>query len=79
MCDTTKTIRVFSGSLVKIQKLKFDLEKADISVMIRDYDSVAAYTGYVNITREKFQLSIFETDIEKARPIVERFKLRFNL
>ena len=43
------------------------------------YDSVAAYTGYVNITREKSQLSIFKTDIEKARPIVERFKLRFYL
>ncbi len=79
MDDTHKTIPVFSGSLVKVEKLKHDLEAIGIEVMVKNFDATASLTGFANITRATMQLSILETEIENARPVVERFKKRFNL
>ncbi len=79
MDDTHKTISVFSGSLVETQKLKQDLKIAGIEVMVKNFDATASLTGFANITRPTMQLSILDTEIENARPIVERFKKRFKL
>lgn len=79
MDDTHKTIIVFSGSLVKVEKLKHDLEAVGIEVLVKNFDATASLTGFANITRATMQLSILETEIENARPIVANFKERFKI
>ncbi len=78
MDNSKKTILVFSGNLVKSEKLKQDLETAGISVFIKNHDRAASSTGFANITHEAIELSILETDIEKAKPVVAKFKERFG-
>ncbi len=70
-------IKVFSGSLVLIQKLKQDLEKAGIETFIKDESYTASITGFVDFS--PIQLFIIDSDVEQAKPIVEAFQQRFDL
>jgi hypothetical protein len=79
MDDNKKMIPVFSGSQIEVQKLRHDLEESDIEVMIKNYDDTASITGFANISRAARQLWILETEIENAKPIVEKFKEQFRL
>jgi len=79
MDDTKKTILIFSGGVVEAKKLQQDLEAASIFVIIKNHDAAASYTGFANISHDAIELSILETEIEKARPIVENFKEQFGL
>ncbi len=79
MDDTNIMIPVFSGSQIEVQKLRHDLEENGIEVMVKNYDDTASITGFANISRAARQLWILETEIENARPVVEKFKERFGL
>lgn len=74
-----KMIPVYSGSQIEVQKLSHDLEAAGIEVMIKNYDDTASMTGFANISRSARQLWILETTVEKARPIVAKFKEQFKI
>jgi len=77
MDDSKQHILVYSGSLVSINKLQHDLEKAGINVFIKDSAKTATTTGFVDFSYAK--LFILESEIEKAKPIVTAFKERFKL
>ncbi len=77
MDDLKQHILVYSGSLVEIQKLKHDLEKVSISVYLKDSAKTASNTGFADFSSAK--LFILENEVEKARPIVAKFKEQFNL
>ncbi|HIP49729.1 MAG TPA: hypothetical protein EYG92_12300 [Lutibacter sp.] len=79
MNDSNKTISVFSGGVVEVQKLQNDLEAIGIKVIIKNFDATAANVGFANISRASMQLSILKTDVEKARPIIVKFKEQFGL
>lgn len=70
-------IKVFSGSLVLVQKLKQDLEKEGIETFIKDESYIASVTGFVDFS--PVQLFILESDVEQAKPIVEAFQKRFDV
>ncbi len=79
MDDTKRIIPVFSGSLIEVDKLKHDLQAAGIEVMIKDNDTAAMLSGFANVSRPALQLCILETQVEKAQPVVAKFKARFKL
>ena len=79
MNDSKKTIPVFSGGVVEVQKLQHDLEAVGIKAIVRDFDATAANVGFANISRASMQLSILKTDIEDAKPVIEMFKKQFGL
>lgn len=74
---SAKHIKVFSGSLVLVQKLKQDLEKEGIETFIKDESYTASVTGFVDFS--PIQLFILDSDVEQAKPIVEAFQKRFDL
>ncbi len=77
MDDLKQHILVYSGSLVSIHKLRHDLEEAGINVYVKDSAKTASVTGFVDFSSAK--LFILESEIEKATPVVARFKERFKL
>jgi threonyl-tRNA synthetase len=79
MDDNKKIIPVFSGSIVEVEKLSHDLKAAGIEVLLKDNDTMASLAGFANISRPPMQLCILETEVEKAKPVVAKFKERFKL
>ncbi len=77
MNDLKQHILVYSGSFESVEKLKYDLEEADISVLIKNSAIIQTITGYTD--KSYVRLYILESEIEKATPIVARFKERFKL
>ena len=77
MEDLRQHILVYSGSLVTVQKLKHDLEKEGINVYLKDTGKSATNTGFADFSSSK--LFILEDEVEKAKPIVEKFKQQFEI
>ncbi len=66
-------IRVFAGSEITVNLLKYELEKEGIATnVINEYEQ-SNFRGFSTGTPYSVDLYILDTDLEKATPIVEEF------
>ena len=65
--------RVFAGSELTVNLLKYELEKAGILTnVINEYEQ-SNFRGFSTGTPYSVDLYIMDTDLEKAEPIVKEF------
>ena len=73
MTDTPEFIDIYSGSEVRVILLKGLLAKVDVDVVVQnDYQS-GITAGFGGGTINTVRLKVHESDLEKARPVVEDF------
>lgn len=66
-------VRVFAGSEITVNLLKYELEKEGIPTnVINEYEQ-SNFRGFSTGTPYSVDLYILDTDLEKATPIVEGF------
>jgi len=66
-------VRVFAGSEITVNLLKYELEKEGIPTnVINEYEQ-SNFRGFSTGTPYSVDLYILDTDLEKATPIVEEF------
>ncbi len=68
-------VRVFAGSVITVNLLKYELEKEGISTNIINENDVGTAFGAPSLTPYSVDLYILDTDLEKATPIVDGFLL----
>jgi len=77
MQPQSKFIRVFAGSEITVNLLKAELEQAGImSNVVNEYEE-SNFRGFSTGTPYSVDLYILDTDLEKAKPIVDEF-LKIN-
>lgn len=73
----SKLVRVFAGSEITVNLLKAELEQEGIPVnVVNDYEQ-SNFRGFSTGTPYSVDLYILDSDLEKAKPIVEEF-LKIN-
>jgi hypothetical protein len=73
MTDKPEFIDIYSGSEVRVILLKGLLAKVDVDVVVQnDYQS-GITAGFGGGTINTVRLKVHESDLEKARPVVEDF------
>jgi hypothetical protein len=73
MSDNSEFVDIYSGSEVRVILLKGLLENNEIDFVIQnDYQS-GITAGFGGGTINTVRLKVHESDLEKARPIVEEF------
>jgi hypothetical protein len=73
MSDTQKFINVYSGTEVQVIILKGLLENINIEGIIQNDFRSGVLAGFGSGTASTVRLKIHESDLEKARPIIEEF------
>ena len=66
-------VRVFAGSVITVNLLRYELEKEGISTNVINENDVGTTFGAPAGTPYSVDLYILDTDLEKANPIVEGF------
>jgi len=66
-------VRVFAGSEITVNLLKYELEKEGISTNVINEYEVSNFRGFSTGTPYSVDLYILDTDLEKAEPIVKDF------
>ncbi len=74
MDDHSKHIRIFTGSLIEIQRLQIDLDENQIPSMLKNNFQSGIRSGFYGGSPSQVELFIFEEDKEKASPILAEFK-----
>ena len=74
MDDQSKHIKLFTGSLIEIQRLQLDLDDNKIPSMVKNNFQSGLRAGFYGGSPSQVQLFIFEEDRENALPILEAFK-----
>jgi hypothetical protein len=73
----SKLIRVFAGSEITVNLLKAELEQEGIPVNVVNEYEQSNFRGFSTGTPYSVDLYILDSDLEKAKPIVEEF-LKIN-
>jgi len=74
MDDHSKHIRFFTGSLIEIQRLQLDLDDHRIPSLVKNNFQSGLRSGFYGGSPSQVELFIYEEDMEKALPILEKFK-----
>ena len=73
----SKLVRVFAGSEITVNLLKAELEQEGIPVNVVNEYEQSNFRGFSTGTPSSVDLYILDSDLEKAKPIVEEF-LKIN-
>ncbi len=76
MKEKNKLIRVFSGTEIPVNLLKDELEKNGVSTHIQNDFQSGIMAGFSGGGPSAVDLFILESDIKRAEPIIEGFKMR---
>jgi hypothetical protein len=79
MDDHSKHIQFFTGSLIEIQRLQLDLDANQIPSLVKNNFQSGLRSGFYGGSPSLVELFIYEEDLEKARPVLEKFKKDINL
>jgi len=74
MDDHSEHIKFFTGSLIEIQRLQLDLNDKEIPSLVKNNFESGLRSGFYGGSPSLVQLFIFKEDLEKAKPILEKFK-----
>lgn len=74
MDDHSKHIRLFTGSLIEIQRLQLDLDDNEIPSLVKNNFESGLRSGFYGGSPSLVELYIYEEDSEKATPILADFK-----
>jgi len=74
MDDHSKHTKLFTGSLIEIQRLQLDLDDNQIPSMVKNNFQSGIRSGFYGGSPSQVELFIFEEDREKAKPILAKFK-----
>lgn len=66
-------IKVFSGTSVLVNRLSFLLDEVKIPSLIKNHHESARLGGF-GLPINSIELFIYDSDLEKAAPIIEEFK-----
>ena len=70
---STKHVKIFSGTSIIINRLRSLLEDDHIGSIVKNQFESARLAGF-GAPMNSVDLYVLDTDVEKAAPIVERFK-----
>lgn len=73
MEDKSKLVRVFAGSEITVNLLKYELEKEGIATNVVNEYEESNFRGFSTGTPYSVDLYILDTDMKKADPIVKEF------
>ena len=73
MTDSLQFITVYSGTEVEVILLKGLLENDNIEVIIQNDFQSGIMAGFGGGTPNTIRLKIHESNLERARPIIEEF------
>lgn len=79
MDDHSKHTRLFTGSLIEIQRLQLDLDDAQIPSMVKNNFQSGLRAGFYGGSPSQVELFIYEEDNEKAREILADFKEQMGI
>ncbi len=79
MNDHSEHIRLFTGSLIEIQRLQLDLNDNKIPSLVKNNFESGVRAGFYGGSPSQVELFIFKEDLEKATPILENFKKEMGL
>ena len=65
-------VKAYTGSMITVNRLAQLLEQENIVVLIKDRKESARLAGFGS-TGDDVELHIFESDVDKARPILDQF------
>ncbi len=74
MDDHSKHVRLFTGSLIEIQRLQLDLDDHEIPSMVKNNFQSGLRAGFYGGSPSQVELFIYEEDMEKAEGILEAFR-----
>jgi len=74
MDDHSKHTKLFTGSLIQIQRLQLDLDDNQIPSLVKNNFQSGLRSGFYGGSPSQVELFIYEEDLEKATPILEKFK-----
>ena len=74
MDDHSKHVRLFTGSLIEIQRLQLDLDDQQIPSMVKNNFQSGLRAGFYGGSPSQVELFIYEEDMEEAQGILETFK-----
>lgn len=74
MDDHSEHIRLFTGSLIEIQRLQLDLNDKKIPSLVKNNFESGMLAGFYGGSPSQVELFIFKEDMEKAKPILTKFK-----
>ena len=75
MDEHSKHTKLFIGSLIEIQRLQLDLDDNQIPSLVKNNFQSGLRSGFYGGSPSQVELFIYEEDIEKAMPILEKFKI----
>ena len=78
MDEHSKHTKLFTGSLIEIQRLQLDLDDNQIPSLVKNNFQSGLRSGFYGGSPSQVELFIYEEDIEKAMPILEKFKKLLN-
>ena len=79
MDDQSKHIRLFTGSLIEIQRLQLDLDEKEIPSMVKNNFQSGLRAGFYGGFPSQVELFIYEEDHEKAKSILATFKEQMGI
>jgi len=65
--------------LIEIQRLQLDLDANQIPSLVKNNFQSGLRSGFYGGSPSLVELFIYEEDLEKARPVLEKFKKAINL
>ena len=78
MDEHSKHTKLFTGSLIEIQRLQLDLDDSKIPSLVKNNFQSGIRSGFYGGSPSQVELFIYEEDKEKATPILEKFKKLIN-
>ena len=78
MDEHSKHTKLFTGSLIEIQRLQLDLDDCQIPSLVKNNFQSGIRSGFYGGSPSQVELFIYEEDLEKATPILEKFKKLIN-
>jgi hypothetical protein len=68
-----KLVRVFAGSEITVNLLRYELEAEGIATNVINEYETSNFKGFSTATPYSVDLYVMDTDVEKANPIVQEF------
>jgi hypothetical protein len=79
MDDRSKHVKLFTGSLIEIQRLQLDLNDNEIPSMVKNNFQSGLRAGFYGGSPLQVQLFVYEEDLEKAQVILDDFKEQMGI
>ena len=70
-------VKIFSGSSIIINRLKSLLEEENITSIVKDNINMSKVSGFGPLG-QSIDLFILNSDVEKAKPILDKYKEQIN-